>query len=307
MDGFYDSKRFKHSKCQTPFRKSMTLKDFIVQNSDVLKSKGIVFNDFEFENIPKSFHKTGNIISFSLKPSLVDRKYDIGKIFNLMFNDVETVILNSGISGTFRKPVSEVVFSLSDPPNVECFHKENGCIFHFDALNLMFSKGNLEEKRRMSKLGSGEVIVDMFAGIGYFSIPMAVHSKPEKIFSIEKNPKSFNYLVKNIEVNNVYEIVFPIRGDCMIETPKNVADRVLMGYVGITHHYLIPAISSLKKEGGVIHYHETCPSSLFPKRPIDRIENAAKILNKKVIIQDFRVIKKHSPGVLHIVVDAFVF
>ncbi|WP_341537002.1 hypothetical protein [Methanosarcina barkeri] len=44
----------------------------------------------------------------------------------------------------------------------------------------MYSKGNLEERKRMSKLGEGEIVVDMFAGIGYFSIPMAVHSRPKK-------------------------------------------------------------------------------------------------------------------------------
>lgn len=288
-------------------QKSTTLKNFIIKNTVFLKSKGIFFSENELQYVPKSYHKTGRIISFSLNENIYYKKNEIGKIFYFMYPDIETVILTSGISGPFRTPNSEVVFSLNESPHTECFHKENGCIFYFDALNLMFSKGNLEEKRRMAKLGKDEFVVDMFSGIGYFSIPMAVHSKPEKIIAIEKNPYSFKYLEKNIEINKVSEIIFPVRGDCMISTPKCVADRVLMGFVNTTHHYLFSAISALKDTGGTIHYHETCPVGLFPKRPIERIENAARILNKKVIIKDAAVIKKYSPGILHIVVDAFVF
>ena len=83
----------------------------------------------------------------------------------------------------------------------------------------------------MSKLGKGEIVVDMFAGIGYFSIPMAVHSKPEKIVSIEINPESFNYLKENLRLNRVEDIISPVLGDCSTAAPEGIADRVIMGYM----------------------------------------------------------------------------
>jgi len=149
--------------------------------------------------------------------------------------------------------------------------------------------------------------VDMFAGIGYFSIPMAVHARPEKIISIEINPESYAYLLENIRLNHVEDIIFPVNGDCAETVPEGIADRVLMGYVGITHHYLEPAIKALKKSGGVLHYHETVPENLARTRPEERIKKAAGSLGKKVEFLATRRIKKYSPGVLHVVVDARIF
>ena len=136
----------------------------------------------------------------------------------------------------------------------------------------------------------------MFAGIGYFSIPMAVHSRPKKIIGIEINPESFAYLKENIGLNKVEEIFVPICGDCSKAAPEGTADRVLMGYVGTTHHYLEPAIKALKKSGGILHYHETVPEHLARIR-----------LGRKVEILETRRIKKYSPGILHVVVDARIF
>ena len=43
----------------------------------------------------------------------------------------------------------------------------------------------------------------MFAGIGYFTIPIAVHSNVKKIYAIEINPVSYNFLCENIKLNKV--------------------------------------------------------------------------------------------------------
>jgi len=71
----------------------------------------------------------------------------------------------------------------------ETVHRENGVIFNLDARKVMFSAGNLKERMRMSLFGKDEFVVDMFAGIGYFTLQMAVHSRPRKIMAIEMNPK----------------------------------------------------------------------------------------------------------------------
>ena len=79
-----------------------------------------------------------------------------------------------------------------------------------------------------------------------------------------------------------------------------------MGYVGTTHEYLETGIRAVKKEGGVLHYHETVHEADYPKRPIDRIAAAAKICGCQSTILETRQIKKYSPGVYHIVVDVFI-
>jgi tRNA wybutosine-synthesizing protein 2 len=102
----------------------------------------------------------------------------------------------------------------------------------------------------------------------------------------------------------VENLVEPILGDCAIVTPEGVADRVIMGYVGTTHHYLPNGIKALKPEGGILHYHETTPEKLLFERPVNRIQEAALQLGKKMEIIGTRRIKKYAPGVWHVVVDA---
>ncbi|MFZ2498198.1 class I SAM-dependent methyltransferase [Methanosarcina sp.] len=260
-------------------------------------------SEAELSCVPSGWHILGDIIIVSIPESLEEKKHLIARALLSMYPKCRSVVRDLGIEGQFRQPKRELLLG----SGTETIHKEHGCFFKQDVTKVMYSKGNLEERKRMSKLGGGEVVVDMFAGIGYFSIPMAVHSKPKKITSIEINPESFAYLKENIRLNKIEDIIIPINGDCSRFTPEGTADRVLMGYVGTTHHYLEPGIKALKKTEGVLHYHETVPENLAKTRPHERIRKAAEALGKKVEILETRRIKKYSPGVLHVVVDAKIF
>ena len=103
---------------------------------------------------------------------------------------------------------------------------------------------------------------------------------------------------------DVDNIIKPIQGDCRDLAPKGIADRVLMGYIGNTHHYLDVALNALKEEGGVIHYHESVPDKLKFIRPVERVKKVAE--GHKVEILNRKIIKTYSPGVFHVVVDAWV-
>ena len=212
--------------------------------------------------------------------------------------EVKRIVKLGRINGPKREPEVEILVG----DNTETIHRENHCFFKLDVARIMWSKGNTGERKRMSTLAEdGEIIVDMFAGIGYFSIPIAVHSNPAKIYSLEINPVSYGYLKENIMLNKVENIIEPILGDCREFAPKNFADRVLMGYIGNTHEYLDKAVD-IVKPGGVIHYHESVPDKLKFERPPQRIIDAAD--GRDVEILNKRIIKKYSPGVYHVVIDA---
>lgn len=261
------------------------------------------FSEAELAQVPSGWQVLGDIIIVGIPEVLEDKKTRIAEALLLMHPKCRTVVRDLGIEGQFRQPKREPLLG----SGTETIHKEHGCFFKQDVTKVMYSKGNLEERKRMSRLGEGEVVVDMFAGIGYFSIPMAVHSRPRKIIGIEINPESFAYLKENIRLNRVEEIFVPVYGDCSKAAPEEIADRVLMGYVGTTHHYLEPAIKALKKSGGILHYHETVPERLATTRPQKRIKEAAYALGRRVEVLETRRIKKYSPGILHVVVDAWIF
>ncbi len=216
----------------------------------------------------------------------------------LSFPGVNTVVKLGTITGSKREPQIEILAG----NQTETIHKENKCYFKLDVAKVMWSKGNSTERMRIAQLvKDNEVVVDMFAGIGYFSIPIARHSKPSKVYSIEINPVSYNYLCENIKLNRVEDIIKPILGNCQDSYPSKNADRVLMGYIGNTHHYLETAMKILNK-GGIIHYHESVPEKIKFKRPIQRIKEAAQDFHVNILNR--RVIKKYSPGVCHVVIDA---
>ena len=103
---------------------------------------------------------------------------------------------------------------------------------------------------------------------------------------------------------NKLDNITPILGDCKVETPKFKADRIIMGYVKTTHHYLKVAIDSLN-EGGILHYHEIVPEKLMETRPIERIISQAN--GRDVELLKINKIKKYAPGVEHVVVDARIY
>lgn len=255
--------------------------------------------DSEKKLLPRGWQVLGDIILVLLPDELECRKKEIGDALLSFYPRCRTVLLERGIKGRMREPEREIIAG----EKTETIHRENGCSFKIDAMKLMYSKGNLAERKRMGKIGRDETVVDMFAGIGYFSIPMAVHSKPGKIFAIEINPVSFGYLKENIKLNNVEDLVEPIVGDCSVVTPAGIADRVIMGYLD-AGEYLEYGIRALLP-GGIIHYHEAVPAAIM-QRPLERIIEAAGKQGRNVEMIKIHRIKKYAPGVWHVVVDARV-
>lgn len=237
------------------------------------------------------YKKIGDIL-------ILDNNHEDDDYLNLSKkHNVKTIMKIDHIQGTKREPVYKILFG----SETETINKENGCLFKLDLSKVMWSKGNNNERLRIAKLvGDGETVIDMFAGIGYFSIPIGVHSNAKQVYAIEINPNSYHYLCENIILNKIDNIT-PLLGDCMDITPRFKADRIVMGYVKTTHHYLKVAIDSLNK-GGILHYHETVPEKLMNERPIERI--VAQAGNREVELLKINKIKKYAPGVEHVVVDA---
>ncbi|MBM4237654.1 MAG: class I SAM-dependent methyltransferase family protein [Euryarchaeota archaeon] len=201
------------------------------------------------------------------------------------------------IIGPYRTPNLKVIFG----KETETIHLENGIRYKLDVAKLMFSSGNVDERKRMGELDcEGETVVDMFAGIGYFTLPIAVHAKAERVIACEINPLAHRYLKENLALNGVEGKVDPFLGDNRDLPGEAFADRVVMGYVGTTHEYL-PKAMSLVRPGGVVHYHETCPIDLLPGRPIQRIAEAAAGREHRILTM--REVKSYGPSTIHVAVE----
>lgn len=210
------------------------------------------------------------------------------------------------ITGPFRQPAVELI---AGSPKTETVFRENRVVFYIDPMKVMFSVGNKAERLRMSQLGSGEYVVDMFAGIGQLSLPMAVHARPNIIHAIEWNPDAFNYLEQNIRANRVSSIVFPHFGDTGEITPaicKGQANRVIMGLIQGTENYLKQGIECLQA-GGTMHVHEIGPKKASGRELLLKMQQLASSMNRNVELLETRTIKSYSPRYDHFVLDIRVF
>ena len=171
------------------------------------------------------------------------------------------VIDQEGIKGELRKPTTKILINNLGKESAETIHTENNVKYHLDPCKVMFASGNGTERMRFSKINAeGQVVVDMFAGIGYFSIPLAKFGKPKQVISIEKNPDSFKFLNMNVRENKV-EHVKTILGDNRETTLSRCADRVIMGYIPTPKEFLVTAIKFLnlrEDQECVVHYHHVC-------------------------------------------------
>lgn len=251
--------------------------------------------------LPDKWEKIGDVVTIVLPSVLDEYKNIVGKKYAEILN-CKTVLKDmGGIKGEFREPNVEIIYGSK---NTITIHKENKVKYKLDPQKVMFSSGNMDERMRMATISNEyETVVDLFAGIGYFTLPIAVYSKPKKIFACEKNRVAFDFLCQNIMLNNVTTIVEPRIGDNRIVAPKNLADRVIMGYIDETHKFLPDAIDCLNNHTGVIHYHNIFADEIVPKKPMKIVEKEAEKKRCKAKLLDYKLVKSYAPGINHYVFD----
>ena len=250
--------------------------------------------------LPGKWERFGDVGVLRLEHGLVEYESEIARAYASVLG-LNAVLREIGpIQGEYRRPTMKVLLG-SDTVAV---HVENHILYKLDVSDIMFSSGNQEERLRMAGLKcDSETVVDMFAGIGYFSLPLAVYQKPRRVIACEINPKAHGYLVENVRLNKVESIVEPVLGDNRDIPGEAIADRVIMGYVKTTHEFL-PTALRLIKDRGTIHYHETCPNELVSERPLQRLQDAARPGTVQVLRA--KTIKSYAPGVSHLVMDVRV-
>ena len=274
---------------QDPAPRLRTLEDY-------LRERG--WSDDELARAPGSWAVVGTVVLVEMGDA--PRPAEVGDALLSLHENADTVLARGGIDGTQREPDVTVVAGDGD---TETVHTEHGTRYALDLAAVMFSPGNKAERARMGEaVSEGEAVVDMFAGIGYFTLPMA--RAGARVTAAEINATSFRYLLENAKLNDVHDRVDLYRADCREVAGGVEADRVVMGYYE-AWEYLDAALAALEP-GGVLHMHEATPESLVFERPVERLETAVNDAGRRVEILDRRRVKGYSEGVAHVVVDARV-
>lgn len=280
--GFEIIEGFTHSRDRTPPQERI-LNDLKDLPQNVL------------DELPMRWEYVGDIAIIRLAPSAEPYKKRIGEVYTSEL-DMETICADcKGVSGELRRPSMEVLYGTK----TESIRLENGILYDFDVTKVMFASGNVDERERMKNLDcTGETIIDMFAGIGYFTLPLAKFANPKKVIACEKNPDSYEFLLKNIKLNEVEGIVEPVLGDNRDLQFNGKADRILMGYVQTTSEFIPKALSMIRK-GGIIHYHDT----FYVHEYRDKIKEIFDRYCPSYEILNIREVKSFAPSVSHYVAD----
>jgi tRNA (guanine37-N1)-methyltransferase len=225
--------------------------------------------------------------------------------------NVKTVLLQtSPVAGELRL---RSLTHMAGENKTRTVHRESGCLFAVDVAETYFSPRLSHERMRIAKLvAPGETAVNMFAGVGCFSITIAKHSGAEKVYSIDLNPAAVQSMEESIRLNRVYDRVTPLLGDAkdiINRKLKHVADRVLMPLPEKAIEYLPAAVSALKPSGGWIHLYifEHAAKNEDPAEKAKlKVAEALAALGVAFEVQSVRVVRSTGPNWYQLAADIHV-
>ena len=266
-----------------------------------------ILSETEIEDLYGAFDQIGDIIILRIPDSLVSKKEIIGKVLLEKVETAKSVFYQSSpVSGDFRTRKLEL---LAGEDKTETEYKEHGCRFIVDVEKAFFSPRLSTERDRIANLiQDGEIVINMFGGVGMFSI-IAAKKKKCKVYNIDINPDAARLCEQNINLNKLVGKVESITGDAtkiIEEKLTGVGDRILMLLPERSDEFLDSAIKAVKKNG-IIHYY--CHIHGDKKNQVSRLakEHFLEVMKIKAEILGSKIVRPVGPRFYQAVVDAKLF
>jgi tRNA (guanine37-N1)-methyltransferase len=313
---------------------SYTIPDFSIRNASSYKEKYFAFKHFQYlpgNEDMKARKRLRDKLSSDLSLQDLDQIYNSFDIIG----DIAIIKMHNG-NNTNAEALANSILSIhrgvksvfiQDSPILGEFrvrklrlvagenktitrHRESGCVFAVNVENCYFSPRLLYERSRIAGLVKPrETVVNMFAGVGCFSIIIAKTVGQSKVFSIDVNPVAVQFMKENIRINRVFGKVVPLLGDSkeIIKADlQGTADRVLMPLPEKSIEYLPYALCSLKKQGGWIHFYDF-QHSVGNENPAEKtklkVSNKLDSLGVAYVFAFSRVVRRTGPNWFQTVID----
>ena len=215
--------------------------------------------------------------------------------------DVKRLFRKGEISGEHRKSSAELLHG----NRLDVERIEHGVNFVYRITECMFSQGNLNERKRMGDLDlSNEEILDLYAGIGYYTLPMLVRGNAKHVTATEWNPNAIRDLRKGLERNKVTERCKVLEGDNRSHGNLLDArfDRVILGLLPQAWDGFETAIRAIRPIGGILHVHGVA-STKNPEEWEEEVIMRLSQFNRSVTKIEAFKIKSYAPYWEHRVLD----
>jgi len=257
------------------------------------------------ERMPAGYQRLGRVLLVRLPEMFRPYFALIGRAWQDELG-VATVLVPSGpVSGELRIPQVERIAGNETETEVT----EHGVRWRLDAAQVMFAAGNRTERVRAGRMvRPGETVVDLFAGIGYFSIPAALPGRAGRVVAVEKNPVALRYLRENVTLNGVADRVEVVAGDNRtVPLPRRRADRVFLGYLPSAVPWVPRAVETVRPLGGWLHVHVVADARRAREDATRSVDRALQDVGARQLeALRAREVKPYGPGRTHVVVDAHI-
>lgn len=217
-----------------------------------------ILNESEVYSLTSSFDTIGGIVIMRIPETLIDKKHVIG---NTILNNIKSVrsvyMQTSPVAGDHRTRKLELIAGDDNPIT---FYKEYGCRFKVDVRQTYFSPRLSTERFRIAMLASeNEVITNMFAGVGTFSIIICKYQNVKRIYNVDINRVAHELSIFNSKLNKMEEKIECLCGDAKEIVNRDIvgrSHRVLMPLPELARSFVVDAVNCLKEERGIIHYFQ---------------------------------------------------
>lgn len=204
---------------------------------------------------------------------------------------LHTAVFAKGeVSGEYR--TRELVI-LAGKPTTRTQVIEHGHRFTVDLAGAYFSaRLSTERQRILGQVQEGEILLDMFAGVGPFAITLA--AKAALVVAADLNPQAVELVLENLAQNRARNVL-PMLADA-----RRLAgilpwkfDRIVMN-LPLAGTEFLPDAFRLCRPGGTIHFYSLVSAES---------EHTARIQELGGTVLTEREVRSYSPGQWHAVYD----
>ena len=236
--------------------------------------------------------------------AIIDRNqpqaHEVAKVL-LKQNRIKTVLqAETSVTGEYR---TRTVSILAGEKRTETLYRENECRYLLDLSKVYFTPRLSTERMRIAdRIKDGEKVVDMFAGVGPFSILIAKKFPSAHVIAIEMNPDAVRYLKENVKLNRVKNVKI-IEGDAR-DAVKEIsgADHIIMNLPHSSIEFLDAAFGIIKN-GGIIHFYAITHENDLFEGILKRIEALADLSGLRIVPLDKRIVRPYAPYQFNICID----
>ena len=217
---------------------------------------GNIFTESELSKLTSSFDVIGTIVILKIPDTLIDKRHVIAATILDNIKSARSVYMQtSPIIGDYRTRKLELIAGDDNPIT---FYKEYACRFKVDVEQTYFSPRLSTERFRIASLTSeNEVVTNMFAGVGTFSVIICKYRNVKKIYNVDINRAAHELSVYNSRLNKMDEKIECFCGDAKEIVSSSLtgkSNRVLMPLPEKAKYFVKDAVDCLEEGRGVIHF-----------------------------------------------------